>query len=657
MNVYERLAAAATPRSTARPAARTMPAEKRRPSTTASRNRLPQAPVTPASRVRSQASPSKGRSQMQVLGKSRSQSNLRKIKSTNNEVRPDTAPVVSPSSSGVAPFIDAQIDRDAANITALARTIEDANYILIGTGAGFSADSGLAVYKDIARVPAYDLMGVDYATLCDPMWLQRNPEVFYGFWGYCFNSYRDTTPHEGYTIIKNMMAAYPNKRIYIYSSNVDSHFEKIGIPRQRFYEFHGTCMDWQCSRSCRIDSVYRLPFYYRFDVNKQTMRCSTGSISYTARTGSNTSPNNSTVSPHIPRPPPILSMFKKPNKNSSVFTQLYSSYYGDDTASDPHIHPQIASTSAVKDTSASETTQPSNSTALPVPTDTKRASPIVRKDVYDRVYSQCSRNSQTRGALHDALAKQGIDYLAIKSEAKRVCSLSSFSTVATMGHPVSVCQEHVRSANNIHNAPRSAEQQTRSLSAAESTAKETFVEEEPVQETKNTLPSPNVSSTNRNVGDHCTKHDPAHIEHAYRNTYESVRPIATQSNDGHPICPRCKYYLRPRVLMFDDAMFMELSEEEERYNSFKRQLFKNKSGRVCLLEIGCGLRIPTIRHEFDNILRRCAKSGIPCSLFRINPEGKRARTTSHMGPPQFYHIAQGGKDVMVQLANVLKIPY
>lgn len=656
MNVYERLAAVTTPKLSAQPSTRTALTEKRRPNTTAYQNHPTQSSTAPTSRPAAQIPLSKGRSQVRTLGKSQSQSSLRKIKSVENDMRPTTAPLETPILSGTALCSDTQIDRDEATITTLAQTIKEANYILIGTGAGFSADSGLAVYKDIARVPAYDLMGVDYATLCDPIWLHRNPEVFYGFWGYCFNSYRDTTPHEGYTIIKNMITAYPNKRIYIYSSNVDSHFEKIGVPRQHFYEFHGTCMDWQCSRSCRVDSIYRLPFYYRFNINKQTMRCSAGSIVHATGGGPGSSSTASTTIACIPRPPPILSRFTKPSKNTSVFSQLYSSYYGDSTMQDSSSCSQVVSILPVQEASVSRSVSPLNNINPPVRTDVKKGSPIIRREVYDRVYSQGSRNSQTRSALHDALAKQGIDYLAIKHEAKRVCSLSSFSTLTTTSTPT-LSQEGIHSAKSVPKVCDSTGRPIQLLSVTDDTTKETHVEEEPLPINKDTLLPPNASSINKGEDDYGVVHDPTHIESNYKKIYESVRPIASQDNDGHPICPHCKYYLRPRVLMFDDAMFMEITDEEAQYNSFKRQLFRNKNRKVCLLEIGCGVRIPTIRHEFNSILRRCAKSDIPCSLFRINPERKRARTASRLGPPQFYHIAQGGKDVMIHLANILNIPY
>ena len=38
----------------------------------------------------------------------------------------------------------------------------EADVLLLATGAGWSAESGLAVYKDIAAVPAYRALGVEY---------------------------------------------------------------------------------------------------------------------------------------------------------------------------------------------------------------------------------------------------------------------------------------------------------------------------------------------------------------------------------------------------------------------------------------------------------------------------------------------------------------
>ena len=41
---------------------------------------------------------------------------------------------------------------------AAGRAVAEADVLMVLTGAGFSADSGLAVYADVARVPAYQVL-------------------------------------------------------------------------------------------------------------------------------------------------------------------------------------------------------------------------------------------------------------------------------------------------------------------------------------------------------------------------------------------------------------------------------------------------------------------------------------------------------------------
>ena len=84
---------------------------------------------------------------------------------------------------------------------AAAICIHDSDILLLCTGAGFSADSGLPVFADIAKIPAYAERNLEYGDLCTSVCLDNDPETFYGFWGQCFNDYRKTQPHDGYKIV------------------------------------------------------------------------------------------------------------------------------------------------------------------------------------------------------------------------------------------------------------------------------------------------------------------------------------------------------------------------------------------------------------------------------------------------------------------------
>lgn len=168
-----------------------------------------------------------------------------------------------------------------------AEKIREADVLVLHTGAGFSADSGLAVYKDIAAVPAYKDAGLKYHDLCKPTWIEEDPEIFYGFWGMCFNDYRKTKPHDGFDIIRRWRDAKKKLPVsesitsrlgdsraagafFAFTSNVDAHhydhFEESEI-----HECHGNVEVWQCSKKDCGD-CWRVPVDHAFVVDKATMR-------------------------------------------------------------------------------------------------------------------------------------------------------------------------------------------------------------------------------------------------------------------------------------------------------------------------------------------------------------------------------------------------
>jgi len=157
-----------------------------------------------------------------------------------------------------------------------AAAVAQADVLLVMTGAGWSADSGLAVYADVASFPAYAARGLVYRDLCLPQVLHTDPGTFYGWWGACFNSYRlDHQPHEGYAIVQTWRdtffsgsaaaeevrahaeaahaalghrapdAARPGA-FFSFTSNVDAHWARF-CNGEELRECHGNADWWQCA--------------------------------------------------------------------------------------------------------------------------------------------------------------------------------------------------------------------------------------------------------------------------------------------------------------------------------------------------------------------------------------------------------------------------
>ncbi|KAH9129654.1 hypothetical protein AeMF1_000327 [Aphanomyces euteiches] len=176
-------------------------------------------------------------------------------------------------------------------IHAAAEKILSVDILVVALGAGFSADSGLPVYKDVATVDAYIDLGLDYQDLCDPYWVHEDWSLFLGFWGDSFNMYNDAAPHEGYEILKQWkerLAVDPvlqslvdskvvtSDPFFVFTSNVDAHCRREFAPNE-LYEIHGNIMTWQCAGKNETSppcssQTWTVPSTFRFDVDKSTMR-------------------------------------------------------------------------------------------------------------------------------------------------------------------------------------------------------------------------------------------------------------------------------------------------------------------------------------------------------------------------------------------------
>lgn len=192
-----------------------------------------------------------------------------------------------------------------------AQALAEADVLLVVTGAGFSADSGLAVFNDVAKIPAYRARGLDYWDVSQPKWIDKDPATFYGFWGQMFNDYRATAPHAGYDIVSSWrhdkmqrprITSHLRRRIarkvktrlpfddaevqrltpydandeaagafFLFTSNCDGHSYDY-FPAHEIHDCHGSVELWQCSNREDCDSgLWRAPLDHTFVVDKATM--------------------------------------------------------------------------------------------------------------------------------------------------------------------------------------------------------------------------------------------------------------------------------------------------------------------------------------------------------------------------------------------------
>lgn len=134
-----------------------------------------------------------------------------------------------------------------------ARWLREADALLITAGAGMGIDSGLPDFRGPggfwAVYPALGRAGIAFESIANPDTFAHDPRLAWGFYGHRLSLYRHTMPHDGFRMLLDMAADKPHGT-WVFTSNVDGHFQKAGFPVDRVCEIHGSIHHLQCTAGC-----------------------------------------------------------------------------------------------------------------------------------------------------------------------------------------------------------------------------------------------------------------------------------------------------------------------------------------------------------------------------------------------------------------------
>jgi len=158
-----------------------------------------------------------------------------------------------------------------------------------------SADSGLPVYADVSNSLFFKNHNLSYRDVTDPRILVKNPERYFAWGGSNLQAYRSHAPHQGYNVLlkwcqhlyqdptikqslnkeilanplrvgvsdKESTSKKEYESYFVWTTNVDGYFKKIGFPEQNLCQTHGSYSRWQCS-GVRLPSS-KTPEFQMFD--------------------------------------------------------------------------------------------------------------------------------------------------------------------------------------------------------------------------------------------------------------------------------------------------------------------------------------------------------------------------------------------------------
>lgn len=134
-----------------------------------------------------------------------------------------------------------------------ADAIRTADALLITAGAGMGVDSGLPDFRGNEGFwKAYPLvarLGLSFAAMANPAWFEKDPHLAWAFYGHRLGLYRRTRPHAGFVKLLEWTAAKPGG-YFVFTSNVDGHFQRAGFSAERIVECHGSIHHFQCADGC-----------------------------------------------------------------------------------------------------------------------------------------------------------------------------------------------------------------------------------------------------------------------------------------------------------------------------------------------------------------------------------------------------------------------
>lgn len=134
-----------------------------------------------------------------------------------------------------------------------AAALRESDALLVSAGAGMGVDSGLPDFRGTEgfwrAYPAIAKLGLSFEEMANPAWFQTDPHLAWAFYGHRLNLYRCTNPHRGFGHLLEIGS--PKKHHYwVFTSNVDGHFQRAGFAPERIVECHGSIHHLQCTRPC-----------------------------------------------------------------------------------------------------------------------------------------------------------------------------------------------------------------------------------------------------------------------------------------------------------------------------------------------------------------------------------------------------------------------
>ncbi|RMF79970.1 MAG: iron dicitrate transport regulator FecR [Nitrospirae bacterium] len=142
--------------------------------------------------------------------------------------------------------VEAALERAAAWLAGCRR-------LLILTGAGMSAESGIPTFRDEGgywrRFPPFARLGLAAQDLASPWAFRHHLAHAWAFYEWRRRNAAANRPHPGYAVVTRWLTE-GRFDAFVHTTNTDGYHLRAGVPPERLREVHGSMWRLQCLRPC-----------------------------------------------------------------------------------------------------------------------------------------------------------------------------------------------------------------------------------------------------------------------------------------------------------------------------------------------------------------------------------------------------------------------
>ena len=143
-------------------------------------------------------------------------------------------------------------------LSIIKKWLENAQAIVINTGAGMGVDSGLPDYRgdggQWGQVESQTEQSV--FEVVNPQAFLENPTYSWKVFAQRMKQYKETQPHQGFYLLKKWIKDY-QLDYFILTSNIDGHFQKAGFDEGQIRELHGSLSHFQSADPEQYNEIWK----------------------------------------------------------------------------------------------------------------------------------------------------------------------------------------------------------------------------------------------------------------------------------------------------------------------------------------------------------------------------------------------------------------